>query len=81
MARSKLDLRKTSVLLTPKQPSKVSTAWGCNPSWMARSNSLPRLCLEGFLLSWLKGPGSGNRPGWFPQYPPRGSPSYVPLAD
>eukprot|EP00959_Pyramimonas_sp_CCMP1952_P410664 8606075-Pyramimonas_sp.AAC.1 len=40
--------------------------------------SLPRLCLEGFLLSGLEGPGSGNRPGRFPQYPPRGSPSCAP---
>eukprot|EP00959_Pyramimonas_sp_CCMP1952_P000991 19790-Pyramimonas_sp.AAC.1 len=37
--------------------------------------SLPRLCLEGFLLCLLKGPGSGARPGRFPRHPPRGSPS------
>eukprot|EP00959_Pyramimonas_sp_CCMP1952_P391824 8211258-Pyramimonas_sp.AAC.1 len=43
-------------------------------------NSLPRLCLEGFLLGLLKGLGSATRPGRFPQYPPRGSHSYVRLA-
>eukprot|EP00959_Pyramimonas_sp_CCMP1952_P420373 8805086-Pyramimonas_sp.AAC.1 len=43
-------------------------------------DSLPRLCLEGLLLFMLKGPGSGPRLGRFPQDPPRGSPSYVPLA-
>eukprot|EP00959_Pyramimonas_sp_CCMP1952_P245965 5141006-Pyramimonas_sp.AAC.1 len=32
-----------------------------------RLYSLPRLCLEGFLLFSLKGPGSGKRPGRFPQ--------------
>eukprot|EP00959_Pyramimonas_sp_CCMP1952_P170752 3568288-Pyramimonas_sp.AAC.1 len=39
-------------------------------AWFARSPpgycSLPRLCLEGFLLSMLKGSGSGPRPGRFP---------------
>eukprot|EP00959_Pyramimonas_sp_CCMP1952_P089004 1862297-Pyramimonas_sp.AAC.1 len=35
--------------------------------------SLPRLCLEGFLLGVLQRPGSGLRPGRFPQDPPRGS--------
>eukprot|EP00959_Pyramimonas_sp_CCMP1952_P268983 5624140-Pyramimonas_sp.AAC.1 len=35
------------------------------------SFSLPSLCLEGHLLFVLKGPGSGPRPGRFPQDPPR----------
>ena len=46
--------------------------------------SLPRLCLEGSYFLSFKGPGSGNRPGWFPRSPPRGSPrtrSAVPLGE
>eukprot|EP00959_Pyramimonas_sp_CCMP1952_P458314 9476419-Pyramimonas_sp.AAC.1 len=59
----------------------VSTA-SCPRTVLACMNScsLPRLCLEGFLLSGLKGPGNGKRPGRFPRHPPRGSPSYVSLA-
>eukprot|EP00959_Pyramimonas_sp_CCMP1952_P194652 4070347-Pyramimonas_sp.AAC.1 len=37
--------------------------------------SLPGLCPEGLLLSSLKGPGSGPRPGRFPWSPGSGSPS------
>eukprot|EP00959_Pyramimonas_sp_CCMP1952_P210536 4405799-Pyramimonas_sp.AAC.1 len=48
-----------------------SSKGSCQTQTFILGYSLPRLRLEGFLLSWLKGPGSGNQPGWFPQYPPR----------
>eukprot|EP00959_Pyramimonas_sp_CCMP1952_P464256 9486283-Pyramimonas_sp.AAC.1 len=44
----------------------------------SRRNSLPRLCLESSYSVCLKGPGSGLRPGRFPQDPPRRSPSCAP---